>query len=93
MRRPFCLESRGEMVLIDFGLSRHDQLPDLLSEEFSIPMGTYPYIAPEQYLGCRDDLRSDLFAMGVMIYELATGTLPFGMPLKSENKSAIILPS
>ncbi len=82
MLRPFCPESRGEMVLIDFGLSRHDQLPDLLSEEFSIPMGTYPYIAPEQYLGCRDDLRSDLFALGVMIYELATGTLPFGMPLK-----------
>ena len=74
--------SSGETVLIDFGLSRHDHLPDLLAEEFSIPMGTYPYIAPEQYLGCRDDLRSDLFAVGVMIYELVTGKLPFGMPLK-----------
>lgn len=82
MRRPFDQESRGETVLIDFGLSRHDQLPDLLAEEFSIPMGTYPYIAPEQYLHCRDDLRSDLFAVGVMIYELATGKLPFGMPRK-----------
>ena len=82
MRRPASQESGGETVLIDFGLSRHDQLPDLLAEEFSIPMGTFPYIAPEQYLHCRDDLRSDLFAVGVMIYELATGTLPFGMPLK-----------
>ena len=45
-------------------------------------MGTYPYIAPEQYLQCRDDLRSDLFALGAMIYELATGHLPFGMPKK-----------
>ncbi len=72
----------GEMVLIDFGLSRHDLLPDLLAEEFAIPMGTYPYIAPEQFLRCRDDLRSDIFALGVMIYELATGRMPFGQPEK-----------
>ena len=72
----------GEMVLIDFGLSRHDDLPDLLAEEFTIPMGTYPYIAPEQYLRRRDDLRSDIFALGAMIYELATGRQPFGAPEK-----------
>jgi len=72
----------GEMVLIDFGLSRHDQLPDLLAEEFTIPMGTYPYIAPEQFLRRRDDLRSDIFALGAMIYELATGRMPFGQPEK-----------
>jgi serine/threonine protein kinase len=36
----------GEAVLIDFGLSRHDRLPDLLAEEFRLPMGTAPYIAP-----------------------------------------------
>ena len=72
----------GEMVLIDFGLSRHDQLPDLLAEEFTIPMGTYPYIAPEQFLRHRDDLRSDIFALGAMIYELATGRQPFGAPEK-----------
>jgi nucleotide-binding universal stress UspA family protein len=70
----------GEMVLIDFGLSRHDQLPDLLDEEFTVPMGTFPYLSPEQYLRSRDDLRSDLFALGAMIYEMATGQLPFGKP-------------
>ncbi len=70
----------GTIVFIDFGLSRHDRLPDLLAEEFSIPMGTFPYIAPEQYLRRRDDLRSDVFALGAMIYELATGKLPFGKP-------------
>jgi non-specific serine/threonine protein kinase/protein-serine/threonine kinase len=70
----------GEMVLIDYGLSRHDQLPDLLAEEFTIPMGTYPYIAPEQFLGSRDDPRSDIFALGAMIYQAATGKLPFGKP-------------
>src|SRR3954470_8936833 len=41
----------GEAVLIDFGLSRHDQLPDLLQEEFHLPLGTGPYISPEQVMG------------------------------------------
>ena len=72
----------GEMVLIDFGLSRHDEQPDLLAEEFTIPMGTFPYIAPEQVLRRRDDLRADIFALGAMVYELATGRLPFGAPEK-----------
>lgn len=76
----FLQRETGEMVMVDFGLSRHDQLPDLLAEEFTIPMGTYPYIAPEQYLRCRDDPRSDLFALGAMLYALATGRNPFGTP-------------
>lgn len=76
----FMQRDTGEMVLVDYGLSRHADLPDLLAEEFTIPMGTFPYIAPEQYLRCRDDLRSDIFALGAMIYELATGRLPFGRP-------------
>lgn len=76
----FLQRPTGEMVAIDFGLSRHGDLPDLLAEEFTIPMGTFPYIAPEQFLRCRDDLRSDLFALGAMIYEGTTGRLPFGRP-------------
>lgn len=72
----------GEMVLIDFGLARHDELPDLLEEEFAIPMGTYPYIAPEQFLKCREDLRSDIFSLGAILYEMATGLPPFGVPQK-----------
>ena len=70
----------GEAVLIDYGLSRHDRLPDLLAEEFRLPMGTGPYISPEQVRGVRDDPRSDLFALGVMLYHLATGERPFGFP-------------
>lgn len=76
----FLQRKTGEMVLVDYGLSRHDQLPDLLAEEFTIPMGTYPFIAPEQYLRCRDDPRSDLFALGAMLYALATGRNPWGTP-------------
>lgn len=74
------MRDTGEVVFVDFGLARHDHLPDLLAEEFRIPMGTYPYIAPEQYLRVRDDLRSDIFALGAMIYEYATGRQPFGEP-------------
>jgi nucleotide-binding universal stress UspA family protein len=67
-------------VLIDFGLSRHDQLPDLIAEEFEGAVGTGPYIAPEQVLGDRGDPRSDIFSLGVILYFLATGERPFGEP-------------
>lgn len=70
----------GDAVLIDYGLSRHDKLPDLLDEEFRLPMGTGPYISPEQVLGVRNEPRSDLFALGVLMYHLATGERPFGHP-------------
>jgi eukaryotic-like serine/threonine-protein kinase len=70
----------GEAALIDFGLSRHDQLPDLLAEEISGPIGTGAYISPEQVQGERGDPRSDLFALGVILYFLATGERPFGDP-------------
>ena len=68
----------GEAVLIDFGLSHHNQLPDLLQEEFRLPYGTAPYMAPERLLGVRDDPRSDLFSLGVLLYFFTTGERPFG---------------
>jgi serine/threonine protein kinase len=70
----------GEAVLIDFGLSRHDQLPDLMAEEFNLPMGTAPYISPEQVIGIRSELRSDIYSLGVILYRLTTGEFPFGDP-------------
>jgi len=70
----------GEAVLIDFGLSRHDRLPDLLAEEFRLPMGTAPYMSPEQVRHVRSDPRSDLFALGVLLYYFATAVRPFGNP-------------
>ncbi len=68
----------GEAVLIDFGLSRHTQLPDLMQEEFRLPYGTAPYMAPEQLLGIRHDPRSDQFGLGVLLYFFSTGERPFG---------------
>ena len=68
----------GEAVLIDYGLSHHNHLPDLLQEEFRLPYGTAPYMAPERLFGVRDDPRSDLFSLGVLLYFFTTGERPFG---------------
>ena len=70
----------GDAVFIDYGLSRHDQLPDLMAEVYFLPLGTAPYIAPEQVLGVRNDHRSDIFSLGVVLYELITRELPYGSP-------------
>ncbi|ABD89343.1 protein kinase domain-containing protein [Rhodopseudomonas palustris] len=68
----------GEAVVLDYGLACSDLLPDLMQEEFRLPFGTAPYMAPERLLGVRDDPRSDLFALGVLLYFFTTGVRPFG---------------
>jgi len=68
----------GEAVLLDYGLSHHAQLPDLMQEEFRVPFGTAPYMSPEQLRDIRNDPRSDLFALGVLLYFFSTGQRPFG---------------
>ena len=77
-RRASCSATSGEAVLIDYGLSHHNHLPDLLQEEFRVPFGTAPYMAPERLLGVRDDPRSDIFSLGVLLYFFTTGVRPFG---------------
>src|SRR3974390_892335 len=72
------MRSSGEAVLLDFGLSHHQQLPDLMQEEFRLPFGTAPYMSPEQLLGIPNDPRSDQFALGVLLYFFSTGVRPFG---------------
>jgi eukaryotic-like serine/threonine-protein kinase len=74
------IRADGSAVLLDFGLSWHAHYPDLLAEEMRMAVGSPPWIAPEQVVGVRGDPRSDVFAIGVMLYELATGELPFGDP-------------
>jgi len=69
----------GSMVLIDFGIAHHAQLPDLHDAAFGAA-GTTAYIAPEQLHHVRNDSRSDIYAIGVILYQLATGEYPFGKP-------------
>ncbi len=70
----------GTAVIIDYGLAHHAHLPDLIEETFHKPAGTAAYISPEQVLHNRCDPRSDIFALGVILYQFATGCLPFGNP-------------
>lgn len=68
-------------ILLDFGLSCHAHFPDLMAEEMRKAVGSPAWISPEQIVGVRGDPRSDIFAIGVMLYELCTGELPFGAPV------------
>jgi len=74
------LRPSGEAVLLDFGFSRHAHYPDLLAEEQHFAAGSAAYVSPEQLQDDRSDSRSDLYALGVLLYALATGEPPFGEP-------------
>jgi nucleotide-binding universal stress UspA family protein len=74
------LRPDGSAVLVDFGMAHHARFPDLLAEESRFAAGSAPYVSPEQVGGDRADTRSDLFALGALLYELSTGKLPFGSP-------------
>ena len=74
------LKPTGEALLLDFGFSRHAHYPDLLGEEQHFAAGSAAYVSPEQLQDDRSDSRSDLYALGVLLYELAAGEPPFGEP-------------
>ena len=71
----------GQIKILDFGLARIDdpegQTATRLTEPGTAP-GTPGYMAPEQLSGGEIDARTDLFAFGVLAWELATGEHPFG---------------
>jgi serine/threonine protein kinase len=73
----------GHVKVLDFGLAKRLPMPDhstVRVEGSTIPgrpLGTVSYMAPERILQMPLDARSDLFSLGVVIYEMATGRLPF----------------
>ena len=69
------MDANGSVKLMDFGLAR-SVVASRLTQEDTIA-GTVFYLAPEQALGREVDGRSDLYSFGVMLYEWATGRLPF----------------
>jgi serine/threonine protein kinase len=74
------IDSQGRIKLIDFGIAASAGSRRLTFANFSKTMGTPDYISPEQVKGKRGDVRSDIYALGVMLYELSTGSVPFSGP-------------
>jgi len=71
------VDEHDNIKLIDFGIAANAKSRRLTFAKFSQTMGTPDYISPEQVKGKRGDARSDLFALGVMFYEMLTGKVPF----------------
>ena len=67
----------GAVKLADFGLARHWDGCDTRATETEGLVGTMSYLAPEQALGKPVDARTDLYAFGVVLYEMLAGSVPF----------------
>jgi eukaryotic-like serine/threonine-protein kinase len=75
------LTRQGAVKILDFGLAKSDYAEAAgIEEGLTAPgtaMGTLSYMSPEQAHGRNVDARSDLFSCGVVLYQMATGALPF----------------
>lgn len=74
------VDEQDNIKLIDFGIAANVGSRRLTFAKLSQTMGTPDYISPEQVRGKRGDARSDLYSVGVMLYEMLTGKVPFTGP-------------
>ena len=78
------ISRRGEVKLMDFGIARDHSLSDLT--ETGTGVGTPSYMSPEQILGDKLDFRSDIFSLGIVLYQCITGQKPF---VEDETRSVM----
>jgi eukaryotic-like serine/threonine-protein kinase len=74
------LDPQDRVKLIDFGIAGADGSRRLTFAKLTAAMGTPDYISPEQVKGKRGDARSDIYSLGIMLYEMLTGEVPFRGP-------------
>lgn len=74
------VDEHDNIKLIDFGIASDTSARRLTYANFTATLGTPNYIAPEQVKGKRGDGRTDIYSMGVILYEMLTGKLPFTGP-------------
>lgn len=74
------VDEHDNIKLIDFGIASDAGAKRLTYANFTAALGTPNYISPEQVKGKRGDARSDLYSMGVLLYEMLSGKLPFTGP-------------
>jgi serine/threonine-protein kinase len=74
------VNEEGDIKLIDFGIASDSAARRLTYANFTATLGTPNYISPEQVKGKRGDGRSDLYSVGVILYEMLSGKLPFSGP-------------
>jgi serine/threonine-protein kinase len=71
------LDATGRVHIIDFGIALLEGARRVTWRNLSDVLGTPDYISPEQIQGKRGDSRSDLYSLGIMCYEMLTGSVPF----------------
>jgi serine/threonine-protein kinase len=74
------VSAHDEIKLIDFGIALKEDARRLTFVNVTPMLGTPDYISPEQVKGARGDQRSDIYALGIMFYEMLTGRVPFVGP-------------
>lgn len=79
------IDETGNAILSDFGLAKLTDVSTQLTAQ-GVILGTWAYVSPEQWRGLYVDARSDVYALGVMLFEMLTGEIPF----RAENTAAMI---
>src|SRR6202045_4927033 len=70
----------GQIKIMDFGIALDESARRLTWSGLSSTIGTPDYMAPEQVSGRRGDVRTDIYSLGVILYEMLTGNLPYSGP-------------